>query len=234
MHVDRNPGTGTRFQWSSELLIILKRSELLIILKSSELSIILKSSELLIILKSCFQWSSELFIILKSSELLTILKSFSLKLPSREQACKSTSLDQICFMKLHSSVNIHIIKWTFWKSCCFVPSIPMHRNADVYRKSHHIKSSNIPFSSAALFPKLPLFANVYLSDGLVNCIGFQPSILGYLWKTYDTEDLPSVTGAVWWRGDWKSAIGYCFGPNIKDTWDLEILVNENQVHVNLV
>ena len=84
----------------------------------------------------------------------------------------------------------------------------MHRNADVYRKSHHIKSSNIPFSSAALFPKLPLFANVYLSDGLVNCIGFQPSILGYLWKTYDTEDVPSVTGAVWWRGDWKSAIGY--------------------------
>ena len=71
----------------------------------------------------------------------------------------------------------------------------MHRNADVYRKSHHIKSSNIPFSSTALFPKLPLFANVYLSDGLVNCIGFQPSILGYLWKTYDTEDVPSVTGA---------------------------------------
>ena len=34
---------------------------------------------------------------------------------------------------------------------CFVQSIPMHRNADGYGKSHHIKSSNIPFSLGGSF-----------------------------------------------------------------------------------
>ena len=121
----------------------------------------------------------------------------------------------------HLPVYVQIIRCVFCFVCFFSPSISMHRNADVYWKSHHIKSSNIPFSLSSFISQTTTFCKCLFPIDVrgwymaMNCT-FGPYVC-HFWKKYDMKHGPSVTGVVWWREGWKSAIGYW---STKDTGDL--------------